>query len=337
MPQEPLTHQRFPKLDCVVHKVSRLNIIQQYKNICAIGGGTGLGRLLAALSSLNVSATGIVATTDIGGSTGWIREHTNSIAWGDIRNCLNQMSQKDCIPGALFQFRFEGFSALENQNLGNLMLYALNEMSGRPLEAITHARKMLNIQTSVIPMSEQPVHLAAHDSDDITHFGEIRVEELKSLPDEIWLEPDPLATPEALVAIKQADLIILSAGSLVTSLMPNLLMRELFEAIVNSSAPVIYIANMKPVDDAIGNISLNQQCLWMEQILGENIIDAIIWPDTRERPDCDWIYTLVANVEDSRAPLRHDQKKLLTALDGILYRLRAIDSQIRVAEARPGP
>lgn len=295
--------------------------IQKYNNICAIGGGTGLGRLLYALSSINVKTTGIVATTDTGGSTGWIREQTNSIAWGDIRNCLNQMSRKGCIPGALFQFRFEGFDALENQNLGNLMLYALNQLSGRPLEAITHAREILGIETAVIPMSEQPVHLAAHDDDDITQYGEVKVEELKSLPDNIWLDPDPVATPEAVIALKQADLIILSAGSLVTSLMPNLLMTELLEAIAKSRAPVIYIANMKPIDDAIGTLSLNQQCRWMEQILGTNIINGIIWPSSREHPDCDWIYTLVADVADRHAPLRHDKIKLISAINRILEKL----------------
>jgi uncharacterized cofD-like protein len=306
------------------------NNIQKYKNICAIGGGTGLGRLLNALTSINVKTTGIVATTDTGGSTGWIREHTNSIAWGDIRNCLNQMSQKDCIPGALFQYRFEGFSALENQNLGNLMLYALDQLCGRPLHAITQAREILNIETAVIPMSEQPVHLAAHDSDDVTQYGETQVEELKSLPDHIWLDPYPVATPEAVSAIKKADLIILSAGSLVTSLMPNLLMTELLEAIIKSKAPVIYIGNMKAIDDAIGTLTLDQQCRWMEQILGQNIIDAIIWPDSRERPDCDWIYTLVTDVADRNSALRHDRIKLISALNRVLKRFQSTHSFIKV-------
>jgi uncharacterized cofD-like protein len=299
---------------------SILKHLEKYNNICAIGGGTGLGRLLYALTPYNVKTTGIVATTDTGGSTGWIREHTNSIAWGDIRNCLNQMSRKGCMPGALFQFRFEGFSALENQNLGNLMLYALDQLSGRPLDAITHARKILNIETAVIPMSEQPVHLAAHDDEDVTHYGEVKVEGIKSLPDELWLDPNPIATPEAVEAIKQADLIILSAGSLVTSLMPNLLVTELYGAILKSRAPVIYIANMKPIDDAIGTLTLNQQCRWMEQILGVNIINAIIWPSSREQHDCDWIYTLVTDVADRRAPLRHDENKLIYALNHILQK-----------------
>jgi uncharacterized cofD-like protein len=151
-------------------------------------------------------------------------------------------------------------------------------------------------------------------------YGEVEVEELKSLPEQIWLDPDPLATPEAITAIKQADLIILSAGSLVTSLMPNLLVTELFGAIVKSKAPVIYIANMQPIDDAIGTLTLDQQCRWMQQMLGINIINGIIWPSSREQHDCDWIYTLVADVADRKAPLRHDEYKLLSALNLILQK-----------------
>jgi uncharacterized cofD-like protein len=297
---------------------SNLDIFARYQNICAIGGGTGLGRLLFALSNLDLKSTGIVATSDNGGSTGWIRQHTDSIAWGDIRNCLNQMSPKGCMQSELFQYRFKEFSALEDQNLGNLMLYALEQLSSRPLQAINHAREILRIETALIPMSEHPVHLAAHDQDDITHFGEVAVDESESLPNELWLDPAPVATPEAIDAIGKADAIILSAGSLLTSVMPNLLLPELLTAITRSKAPVIFIANMLPVDDAVGSMTLGQQCRWMEDILGQNIIDAIVWPASRERHDCDWIETLVADVGDRTSNLRHDKDKLLSAIGQVL-------------------
>jgi uncharacterized cofD-like protein len=300
-------------------KNSLSNPFAKYRDICAIGGGTGLGRLLFALSQLNIKSTGIVATSDNGGSTGWIREHTDSIAWGDIRNCLNQMSPKDCMQGALFQYRFKEFKALESQNLGNLMLYALEQLSSRPLEAINHARELLRIETTLIPMSEHPVHLAAHDEDDMTRFGEVAVDNITSLPHDLWLDPVSVAaTPEAVSAIRSADAIILSAGSLLTSVMPNLLLPELLHAITDSKAPVIFIANMAPVDDAVGSMTLDQQCLWMQDILGQNIIDAIIWPASREQHDCEWIETLVADVADRKSQLRHDKDKLIDAISQVL-------------------
>ena len=310
----------------MLHKKFRSNpdIFSKYQNICAIGGGTGLGRLLEALSHLNVKSTGIIATSDNGGSTGWIREHTNSIAWGDIRNCLNQMSPKGCMQGALFQYRFKEFRALENQNLGNLMLYALEQLSERPLEAINHAREILRIETVLIPMSEQPVHLAAHDQDDVTQFGEIAVDGIRTLPNDLWLDPSPITTPEAIHAVRKADAIILSAGSLLTSVMPNLLLPNLLATITQSKAPVIFIGNLAPIQDAVGTMTLGQQCRWMEDILGENIIDIIIWPKSRERHDCDWIETLVADVGDKNSKLRHDKKKLVA---GIRKALESFDAK----------
>ncbi len=292
--------------------------IEKYQNICAIGGGTGLGRLLDALSPFRISCTGIVATSDNGGSTGWLREQTNDIAWGDIRNCLNQMSAKDSIQGALFEYRFSEFKALENQNLGNLLLFALNRLSSRPLDAINQARQILNIKTALIPMSEQPVQLAAHDDDDITLTGEVAIDQLHCSPKDLWLNPAPDATPEAVTAIRQADLIILAPGSVFTSLMPNLLVRELLLAIIESKAPVVLVANMQAIDDALGTMTLNQQCRWMEAELGTNIIDAIIWPKSREQHDCTWIQTLVADLRDKNFPLRHNKKKLVAALDNVL-------------------
>lgn len=299
---------------------SNPDIFSKYQNICAIGGGTGLGRLLEALSHLNVKSTGIVTTSDNGGSAGWIREHTDSIAWGDIRNCLNQMSPKGCMQGALFQYRFKEFSVLEDQNLGNLMLYALEQLSERPLEAINHAREILRIETVVIPMSEQPVHLAAHDQDDVTQFGEIAVDEIRTLPNDLWLDPAPVTTPEAIKAVRKAQAIILSAGSLLTSVMPNLLLPELLETITRSKAPVIFIGNLASVNDAVGTMTLGQQCKWMEDILGKNIIDIIIWPKSRERHDCDWIETMVVDVSDKYSKLRHDKEKLVEGIRKALER-----------------
>lgn len=266
-------------------------------------------------------ATGIVATSDNGGSTGWLREQTDSIAWGDIRNCLNQMSPDNSMQGALFNYRFKEFSALESQNLGNLLLYALDQLSSRPLDAINHARELLAIETRLIPMSEQPVHLAAHDEDEITQFGELAVDTLTALPEDLWLEPHPVVTPEAVLAIEAADLIILSSGSLLTSLMPNLLLKELLQAIIQNDAPVILIANMQPIDDALGQSTLSEQCRWMQSLLGINIIDAVIWPDSREQHDCDWIYTQVADVQDGEAPLRHDKSKLIKAINSVIAAL----------------
>ena len=115
--------------------------------VVALGGGHGLGRVLSSLSSLGSRLTGIVTTTDNGGSTGRIRRSEGGIAWGDMRNCLNQLITEPSVASAMFEYRFGGNGELSGHNLGNLMLKALDHLSVRPLEAINLIRNLLKVDT----------------------------------------------------------------------------------------------------------------------------------------------------------------------------------------------
>ncbi len=132
--------------------------------VVALGGGHGLGRVLSSLSSLGSRLTGIVTTTDNGGSTGayspFRRRHCTG---GDMRNCLNQLITEPSVASAMFEYRFGGNGELSGHNLGNLMLKALDHLSVRPLEAINLIRNLLKVDTHLIPMSEHPVDLMAID------------------------------------------------------------------------------------------------------------------------------------------------------------------------------
>ena len=140
--------------------------------VVALGGGHGLGRVLSSLSSLGSRLTGIVTTTDNGGSTGRIRRSEGGIAWGDMRNCLNQLITEPSVASAMFEYRFGGNGELSGHNLGNLMLKALDHLSVRPLEAINLIRILLKVDTHLIPMSvirswselsvEQTIHRSAN-------------------------------------------------------------------------------------------------------------------------------------------------------------------------------
>ncbi|TNF13985.1 MAG: uridine diphosphate-N-acetylglucosamine-binding protein YvcK, partial [Vibrionaceae bacterium] len=135
--------------------------LYQNKKVVAIGGGHGLGRMLAALKIFGSNATGIVTTTDNGGSTGRIRHCQGGIAWGDTRNCINQLITEPSISSMMFEYRFKGAGELDGHNLGNLMLTALDHLSVRPLEAINLIRGMLNVDVNIVPMSEHPSDLKA--------------------------------------------------------------------------------------------------------------------------------------------------------------------------------
>ena len=153
--------------------------------VVALGGGHGLGRVLSSLSSLGSRLTGIVTTTDNGGSTGRIRRSEGGIAWGDMRNCLNQLIAEPSIASAMFEYRFSGNGELSGHNLGNLMLKALDHLSVRPLEAINLIRNLLKVDAFLIPMSEQPVDLMAIDHEGHEVYGEVNIDQLASVPREL--------------------------------------------------------------------------------------------------------------------------------------------------------
>lgn len=177
--------------------------------VVALGGGHGLGRVMSSLSSLGSRLTGIVTTTDNGGSTGRIRRSEGGIAWGDMRNCINQLIAEPSVASAMFEYRFGGNGELSGHNLGNLMLKALDHLSVRPLEAINLIRNLLKVDAFLIPMSEQPVDLMALDHEGHEVYGEVNIDQLDNVPQELMLTPPVPATREAVEAIAEADLILI--------------------------------------------------------------------------------------------------------------------------------
>lgn len=222
----------------------RNRTLSDLDRVVALGGGHGLGRVLSALSYLGTRLTGIVTTTDNGGSTGRIRKDEGGIAWGDMRNCINQLITEPSVASAMFEYRFSGTGELAGHNLGNLMLKALDNLSVRPLEAINLIRGLLRVNAHLIPMSEQAVDLMAIDDEGNEIYGEVNVDNLPRMPRQLKLYPDVTTTREAIEAIEQADLILIGPGSFFTSLMPLLLLPDLAKALRRSSATTIYIGNL---------------------------------------------------------------------------------------------
>ncbi|AGB81556.1 LPPG:FO 2-phospho-L-lactate transferase [Serratia rubidaea] len=292
--------------------------------VVALGGGHGLGRVMSSLSSLGSRLTGIVTTTDNGGSTGRIRRSEGGIAWGDTRNCLNQLITEPSVASAMFEYRFSGNGELAGHNLGNLMLKALDHLSVRPLEAINLIRSLLKVDAALIPMSEQPVDLMAHDHEGNHVYGEVNVDQLTAMPQELMLSPHVNATREALDAIAQADLILIGPGSFLTSLMPLLLLDDLARALRRSSASMIYIDNLgKELSVAAASLSLRDKLALMEEKIGRVMVDALIvgpQTDTQSVPDR---LVIQQNLEASDIPYRHDRQLLRQAIDQALSQLAA--------------
>ncbi len=219
--------------------------------VVAVGGGTGLSTLLKGLkkevgdSISELSA--IVTVADSGGSTGRLRKIYNIPAPGDIRNCIVALSESEDVMQNLFQYRFKG-DGLSGHAFGNLFLTALTEITGNFLEAVKLTSQILRTKGSIIPSTVDDVHLVARFSngevvqgeEEITEYGKKRIAHVE----EIWIEPKEAKAPiEAIAAIEKADLILFGPGSLYTSIIPNLLIEDIKEAVERSSALKVFIVN----------------------------------------------------------------------------------------------
>ncbi|MGL5032068.1 MAG: gluconeogenesis factor YvcK family protein [Aeromonas sp.] len=303
--------------------------INDFEHVVALGGGHGMGRVLSALSFLGQRLTGIVTTTDDGGSTGRLRQSQQCIAWGDLRNCLNQLVTDPSIGSLLFEYRFAGKGELAGHNLGNLMLLALDNLCVRPLEAIKLISDMLNIEPQLLPMSESPTDLCAHLPCGSQILGEVSIDKLTTPPISLGLKPLVPATYEAVIALQQADIIILGPGSFLTSIMPPLLLPEIATAINQSQAMLIFIGNLVAEQGPASQLNLIDQCRWLESQVGTGRLDAILAPASLDHHlgghvanSAPWQGRLIhADLGEAALPHRHDRQKLKLALDQTILQL----------------
>mgnify|MGYP001942060355 CR=1 FL=1 len=284
--------------------------------VVALGGGHGLGRVMSALSPLGSRLTGIVTTTDNGGSTGRIRRSEGGIAWGDMRNCLNQLITEPSVASAMFEYRFSGNGELAGHNLGNLMLKALDHLSVRPLEAINLIRNLLKVDAFLIPMSEQPVDLMAIDAEGNTVYGETDIDQLALPPQELMLTPTVSATREAVQAIAEADLILIGPGSFYTSLMPVLLLSEMAQALRRSPATMVFIGNLgRELSPAAASLTVADKLALMEKHIGKKVIDALVISPQANVQGVEDRLLIREPLEAADVKYRHDRQLLRQALE----------------------
>ena len=214
-------------------------------NIVAIGGGTGLSTLLKGLKNYSSNISAIVTVTDDGGSSGVLRKQLGVQPPGDIRNCLAALSNEEPMLTRLFQYRFSRGDGLEGHTFGNLFLSALTTITGSLERAVQASSKVLSVQGQVIPATGIDVMLWAELVSGEKIFGESLISKSMKPINRIGCIPEnPPALPAALEAIREADLIVLGPGSLFTSLLPNLLVPEIVEALLKNKSPKIYISNL---------------------------------------------------------------------------------------------
>jgi len=315
----------------LMESVSTYRKKERGPKVVAIGGGNGLATLLRGLKLHTNNLTAIVTVADDGGSSGEIRKNIGILPPGDIRNCLAALSNDEELLSQVFQYRFGESAGLNGHSLGNLFITALTDMTGSFEEAVAESGRVLAIQGQVLPATLHNVKLVASiekNRKDKRVEGESAIPEANGRIKRVWLEPsNPKAFPPAIQAILNADLIVIGPGSLFTSLLPNLLVPDLAQAIKFSRAVKFYVCNVATQKGETDQFGVGDHIRMIEKYLQHRLFDIIVcnnhyigtfsrgveWVKPEEDLDQHWaLYQ--ADLVDTDNPWRHDKSKLASTI-----------------------
>lgn len=245
--------------------------------IVAIGGGTGLSTLLRGLKEYSANITAIVTVADDGGSSGRLRREVGGLPPGDIRNCLAALADEEKLLTELFQYRFSAGNGLSGHSFGNLFLSAMSDISGDWERAIADSSQVLAVRGRVFPATLSDVRLWAELSDGRLIEGESNITAAKGKIHSIGCYPSaPPALPAAIKAIEAADYIIIGPGSLYTSIIPNLLVPEIRNAIAARQVPRIYVCNIMTQNGETDGYSVADHIKAIDAVCDRPIFDAVL-------------------------------------------------------------
>jgi uncharacterized cofD-like protein len=268
----------------LVEVLFRRRMLKSGPRIVAIGGGSGLSVLLRGIKQHTSNITAIVTVSDDGGSSGRLRGEMGILPPGDIRNCVLALADTESLLESLFQYRFKN-GGFGGHSFGNLFIAAMTSITGDFQLAIKEFSKVLAVRGRVLPVTNADVRLRAELEDGTVVEGETnvslcggRVRTLSLIPD------DAEALPEVLKAIAEADAIVLGPGSLYTSVIPNLLVRGMGEALTAAKAPKIYICNVMTQPGETDGFTASQHVTAIERFSSPKLIDYVIVNSARVRP-----------------------------------------------------
>ena len=264
----------------IVELVYQRRSLSRGPNIVAIGGGSGLANLLRGLKQYTSNLTAIVTVADDGGSSGRLRKGRMLIPPGDIRNCIAALAEAEPLVTELFQHRFAERVGddIGGHAFGNLFITAMADVTGSVELAISETSRVLNVRGEIVPSSLADVALVARFPDGTEIQGESRVRERGIPPSEVFLEPsDAEAHPRAVQALREADLIVLGPGSLYTSVLPNLLVGGVGEALLTATGHRIYVSNVATEPGETDSYTAADHYRVLRQHLGgDDIVDVVL-------------------------------------------------------------
>ena len=245
--------------------------------VAVIGGGTGLSVLLRGLKTFPVDISAIITVADDGGSSGRLREELNIPPPGDIRNVLVALSEVEPLFEELLQHRFEKGNGLSGHSLGNLLIAGMSSVMGDFSRGVQEMSRVLNVKGRVIPVSNQHLTLHARFIDGSSCAGESKIPLVGKRIERVFLDPaNPVPSPEAVHALEEANLILLGPGSLYTSIIPNLLVPGIREALMNASAKKVYICNVMTQPGETEDYSVGDHIQAIHDHLQANVVDSVI-------------------------------------------------------------
>ena len=263
------------------------------KKIVVFGGGTGISCLLSGLKLFPIDVTSIIAVSDDGGSTGKLKKEFDIPAVGDVGKVLISMSNVDDDFKNLLSYRFTKESSLENHPVRNIMLTALIDLKGNLTDATKYMCKLLNVKGTVLPLMEENAELVGLGSNGKKYLGEESVSQNIANIKKLRYDRDVNISNEIIEHIKEADLILLSSGSLYTSILPHLIVPEIQKAIAESSAPIMYVANLVTQPGETDNYTVSDHLKILNKRLAPRHVDVIVANDAEIDPKIVKKYSLL--------------------------------------------
>ncbi len=247
------------------------------KKVVVLGGGKGISYLLAGLKDFPLDVTAVISVADNGQSTGKLREEFHIPAVGDIRKVITSLSECDENIKEMLAYRFHTTSDLDGHALGNLILTSLLDITGSLKASIEELSILLDVKSKILPLTEdENVTLMGETIDGEIIDGEEMITKSPKKIKRIFYKEEPHVLNEVIEAINEADLILLSMGSLYTSLFPNLLAKKVIKALDKTNAPIMYVCNIVTQPGETDNFTVSDHVNLINQYLGTHKLDVVI-------------------------------------------------------------
>jgi uncharacterized cofD-like protein len=288
--------------DSVMEVLYTKRYLARGPRIVAIGGGTGLSVLLRGLKGYSANITAIVAVADDGGSSGRLRQQLGMVPPGDIRNCIAALADAEPLMTQLMQYRFPPGSGLDDHAFGNLFIAAMTAVTGDFEEAVRESNRVLAVRGQVLPATSVPLNLGAILASGRRLQGQVAISHAEEPIEQVTIEPgDVRGNPEALERILEADLVVIGPGSLFSSVLPNMLISDIRDAVAAATGVRVYVCNVATQPGETGSFTAAAHLEALFHHIGEGLIDYALLNSNHaaRRPD-GWL----------GEPVRVDERRL---------------------------